>query len=84
LKRRVRIRKVRKRQRDATLLRPVVFVEIGEGQLPLPPITARTVLAGPKSSVPSTYSMALSFERARLTRLLMVPTAHPQIAAASS
>src|SRR4029453_9486086 len=51
-----------------------------------PPLasTARVVSSGPKSSALLTCSNSASRVRARLTRDLMVPTAHPQIPAASS
>jgi hypothetical protein len=51
---------------------------------PPPARTARVARSGPKSSTPSMARRSASRVRARLTRLLMVPTAQPQIAAASS
>jgi len=46
--------------------------------------TARVARSGPKSLTLSMCSKFASRVRARLTRLLMVPTAHPHISAASS
>src|SRR5262249_10332576 len=53
---------------------------------PRPPAEriARVAWSGPKSSVPSIERRSDSRVRARLTRLLMVPTAQSQMAAASS
>jgi len=51
---------------------------------PPPASTARVARSGPKSSTLSMARRSASRVRARLTRLLMVPTAQPQIAAASS
>jgi hypothetical protein len=48
------------------------------------PGASRGVKAGPKSSGPSMASKSASRVRARCTRLLIVPTAHPHRAAASS
>jgi hypothetical protein len=45
---------------------------------------AFVTLSGPISASFSSSNTRVSFVRARLTRLLIVPTAHPQIAAASS
>jgi hypothetical protein len=50
----------------------------------LPPSTARVARSGPKSSALSIDINSAKRVRARLTRLLMVPIAHSQIAAASS
>src|ERR1700685_3575805 len=52
--------------------------------LPVPVRTAREARSGPKSSMLSMDRRSARRVRARLTRLLMVPTAQPQIAAASS
>jgi hypothetical protein len=51
-----------------------------------PPLakTARVVSSGPKSSALLTCSNSASLVRARLTRDLIVPTAQPQMPAASS
>ncbi len=46
--------------------------------------TARLFTSGPKSLASSMARISASRLRARLTRLLMVPTAQPQICAASS
>src|SRR6267154_1608068 len=46
--------------------------------------TAWVVLSGPRSGPPSIARSSASRVRARLTRLLIVPTALPQICAASS
>jgi hypothetical protein len=46
--------------------------------------TARVSRSGPKSLALSIDRIPASLLLARLTRLLMVPTAHPQICAASS
>lgn len=51
---------------------------------PPPAITARICSSGPKSSAASIDINSASRVRARLTRDLMVPTAHPQMWAASS
>jgi hypothetical protein len=48
------------------------------------PTAARVSWSGPKSSALSIERIVASRLRARLTRLLMVPTAQPQICAASS
>src|SRR5665213_3107112 len=53
-------------------------------QLPPRARTARVVSSGPKSLVPSIDINSASRVRARLTRDLMVPTAQPQMLAASS
>jgi hypothetical protein len=47
------------------------------------PKTERVARSGPKSSTPSIASKPASRARARLTRLLMVPTTQPLILAAS-
>ena len=63
------------------------LVEIGAqggDHSPPPAITARVCWSGPKSSAPSIAISSASRVRARLTRDLMVPTAQPQILAASS
>lgn len=46
--------------------------------------TARVSRSGPKSLALSMERISASLVLARFTRLLMVPTAHPQICAASS
>ena len=50
----------------------------------VPVSTARVARSGPKSSTLSIAKRSASLVRARFTRLLIVPTAQPQIAAASS
>src|SRR5947208_9384308 len=52
--------------------------------LPLPVSTARISWSGPKSSALSIDINSARRVRARLTRLLIVPTAQPQMPAASS
>ncbi|MGZ2425601.1 hypothetical protein ACVIRM_004563 [Rhizobium laguerreae] len=47
-------------------------------------VSGAEVASGPKSASPEICSNSCSRWRARLTRLLMVPTAQPQISAASS
>jgi len=46
-------------------------------------VSGAEVASGPKSASPEISSSSCSRWRARLTRLLMVPTAQPQISAAS-
>ena len=48
------------------------------------PSTCVEIASGPKSASPEIFRISWSRARALLTRLLIVPTAHPQISAASS
>ena len=48
------------------------------------PITCVEIASGPKSASPEIFRISCSRARARLTRLLIVPTAQSQISAASS
>ena len=72
------------------LARAAFFVEIvlltkGQGAPESYPCSAaRVMLSGPRSSISSTFRREARRKRARLTRLLMVPTAQPQICAVSS
>jgi hypothetical protein len=59
------------------------FLHAGDPRLNLPR-AAFVMLSGPRSGSPVMLSNSASLIRARLTRLLIVPTATPQISATSS
>ena len=63
----------------------IVLLTKGQGAPGSYPCSAaRVMLSGPRSSISSTFRREARRKRARLTRLLMVPTAQPQICAVSS